>query len=468
MLRLNILFVITILFITACLKSDKDSPESDKDSPGDLETIYLCDFPSSLKNAIEQKLNMKCADVTSNHLAQIKQLRMKNVIAEELNSLDKKYTSHFASLEDVDISHNLDMKTLPSFIVYIPNLKTLNVSNTGIKSFSGEICHLKKSLTTLIAANNNYEGQEMPVEIFCLNKLKVLNMSHSSLRYMDEYIGKLLHLEELYMSGNSLFLIPQMLSTLPYLTLVDFRDNNLKNEDLNILQSCKSLFKGEKKEECQEDLLDSIACEAVHELPFQRGEPLRQIYTNLAGQSQELMKQCEDDEGQYCPPFITNCVDYPSDKEQCMLDYFESTRASNIHKLHRDKCYINWVTWLVNYEKNPELLNKTIRGKTIREIRYVGTNQSVISCWEWPWENIRTAGGWIDFAPEKYSAHPFEAFPEEFRAPGIASYIQSFSEGGGDLFWRVPDDCPHLSSNLKKQVEEIVQKYDLTREASKK
>ena len=134
----------------------------------------------------------------------------------------------------------------------------------------------------------------------------------------------------------------------------------------------------------------------------------------------------------------------------------------------RDRCYIAWVTWLVDYEKNPELLNKTIRGKKVREIRYVGTNQSVISCVEWPWENVRTLWGLIDFAPERYSAHPFEVFPEEFREPGVASYVQSLSEGGGDIFWQVPEDCPHLSSNLKTQVKKIVQEYDLRKEARQK
>ena len=289
-------------------------------------------------------------------------------------------------------------------------------------------------------------------------------MSHSSLRYIDEYIGHLSHLEELYMSENFLFLIPQMLSTLPHLTLVDLRSNYLKNEDLSSLHSCKNVLE-EETEECQEDLSDSMKCEAVHEVPFQRGEPLRQIYTSLAAQSEDfIMEQCKEDPVfLYCPSFITKCKDYPkSDKQRCMLDEFESPRVEERHRLHRDRCYIAWVGWLVDYDKSPELLNKTIRGKTIREIRYVSKyrseNDLLWSCWKWPWQEVRTLGGLIDFAPQRYPAFPFEVLPEAFREPGIASRVKARVEEGfvdEDEFYWVPEDCPHLPKDLKEEIKRV-------------
>ena len=409
--------------------------------------INVCAYPQSLKTVVEQLTGRTCHLITRNDLTQIQQLKISNVSQKEWDLFKKEQAQYFPSLSELDVSDNPELFSLPSFVTDMVWLEKLNVSNTGIHNFGEEVCQLQ-NLTTLIASDNNYEGREVPFNIFCLKNLKVLDMSNSSIRYIDEYIGQLSHLEELYMSGNNLFLIPQMLSTLPHLTLVDFQNNQLKNEDLNSFQSCKD-FRGDRKQECQEDLLDSIECEAVHELPFQRGEPLRQIYTNLAGQSPELLKQCENGNSTkiYCPSFITKCRYAPEqDRERCMLDEFESTRTEERHRPHRDICYITWVAWLVDYEGFPELLNKTIRGKTIREMRYVGNSQSIwTTCWDWPWEGIRTFGGWIDFAPEKYTAHPMEVFPKAYRTPGIASNVKAWRDGEGgffssDLFSWVPEE----------------------------
>ena len=266
----------------------------------DQKTFDFCAFPESLKRAVQNTLDKEdCQLITSKELSQLKKLKILSVSSEQGALLSEEYGKYFLSLVELDISDNPDMSFLPGFVTSLSQLEQLNISSTGIKTFSQKICHLK-NLTELIASHNDYENQEIPFHTFCLEKLKVLDMSHSSVRYIDEYIGQLSHLEEFYMSGNSLLLIPQMLSTLSRLVLVDFRKNHLKNEDLNTFQSCKSV-KEEDKEACREDLSDSLECEAVHELPFQRGEPLRQMYTSLAGGSQELINQCENGENQYCP-----------------------------------------------------------------------------------------------------------------------------------------------------------------------
>ena len=431
------------------------------------EVFDFCAFPESLKLAVREIINKNdCHLITTKDLSQVKKLTITNMREEETKLLNKGYASYFSALEDLNMSNNPKVFFLPSFVTHLRSLKTLNISQTGISDFNEDICKLDK-LEVLRASHNKYVNQEIPIETFCLSSLKVLDISHSCIRYIDEYIGKLSSLEEFYVSDNSLFLIPHMLTTLPSLTLLDLRNNPLANEDLNyFFQNCKGLTKNEK-EECQEDLLDSIRCESIHEIPFQRGEPLRQMYVNLAAQSPDLMKQCKEDKGKYCPSFLTKCEgDSPEyNKEQCMLDNFESTKAEYKHKVHRDKCYINWASWFVDYEKFPELLNKTIRGKTIREIRYVSENKSHWACWEWPWENIRTLGGLIDFAPKRYSANLFEVFPKNFREPGVSSRVKSLLE---TEFWWIPEDCPHLPSNLKDEIEKIASENEVVKEGRKK
>ena len=75
-------------------------------------------------------------------------------------------------------------------------MSELDISGTGISDFSKNICNLKK-LVSLKASHNNYKEQEIPINIFCLSQLKILDMSYSSIRYIDEYIHQLAQLEEL-------------------------------------------------------------------------------------------------------------------------------------------------------------------------------------------------------------------------------------------------------------------------------
>ncbi len=370
-------------------------------------------------------------------------------------------------ITELDLSDNPHLTSLPKFILDFPDLTRLDISNTNISDWDEEFCQLKK-LEIFIGRNNSYKDSEIPFHTFCLKNLKVLDMSHSHIRYIDEYIGKNFLLEELHMAHNQMVIIPLMLSTLPNLTLVNFRENNLKNEDLNIIQSCKSVPEDER-EDCQEDLVDSIECEFVHELPFQRKEPLRQMYTDLAGNNEKLLEQCSSGDDKFCPHFVKTCKDIldEEDRSKCRLDEFEKTDTLGENQLHRDRCYINWIGWTVDYNKFPYLLEKTIRGKTIRELKYTSRYQSATSCWSlWlPLENIRTLGGLIDFSPTRHDVKPFEVFPEQFREPGIASHVKSWTETEGflnaDEQWWIPSsddegrmECPHLP-NLKESIERM-------------
>ncbi len=408
----------------------------------------VCAFPRSLRDALEQELKIDCADMTVEHISQVTRLSLRNIDEEQTRLLSQKYTDFFPVLYDLDISNNPDMQDIPEFALNIYDLKKLDISRTGISEFHESICNL--DLTTLIGSHNNYKGHEVPFETFCLFSLKVLDMSYSNILYVDQYIGKLSHLEELYMSGNNLVYTPRVFK-LPHLMLVDF-----DNADLS--RNCKA---EEEKKECQEDLLSDVRssykADGFLELDFPRGEPLRGMYINLARQSEELMRQCEEeDSDKYCPNFITECKDSPeNDKAQCMLDVFEDLRAMDKHKIFRDKCYTTWVGYLVD-NNSPEFLNKTIRGITIRELKYLIENREPFWSLYWlrlPWKGKSILFGLIDLAPEKFPPQEWEVEQEYYRESGPASAIKAFF--AFDRYWWVPEDCPHLPSDLRDRIEEI-------------
>ena len=316
----------------------------------------VCNFSNSLKKAVEDHLKMKCAVITREHLAGIKELRIKYIFEEELPLLNKEYTAYFTGLEKLDISKNLYMNHLPSFVIHLPQLKELNISQTGISDFSKDICELK-NLTTLLASHNNYKGQEVPMNTFCLSQLKVLDMSYSSIRYIDEYISKLENLEELHMRNNELMTLPFMQRLLPKLLLVDLRGNvfvpwNLEEDTTgadNILYDCKKYSDSEEREECQEEMQASFECNWIEKIPFQRGLPFRQ-YKAL-----EDMTSAERETFEKSKP-------QPS-KNRCYSFWFNNTFR------------------LLPEEEKKALQEKTINGKTIREWRLVYSEREKYSIW---------------------------------------------------------------------------------------
>lgn len=406
---------------------------------------------SDLQNMVED--GAICTDSEKVSAISGKKINLKGKLTEQ--NVDVVSLSRFQSSElitELDLSDNPHLTSLPKFVLDFPNLTHLDISNTKISDWNESICQLKK-LEKLIGRNNSYRDNEVPFHTFCLENLRVLDMSNSRIRYIDEYIGKLSHLEELHMAYNQLIIIPLMLSTLPHLKLVDFRENTLENEDLNILQSCKSVPKDDR-EGCQEDLVDAIECEFAHELPFQRKKPLRQVYTDLAIGNEGLLEQCDSGNGS-CPHFVTACRDIldEDDRSQCQLNAFESARINSNDLLHRDDCYMAWVGWMVDYENSSQFLENTIRGKTIRELRYASEYQSsqYFLCWRNPFEHIALALPWWE--PEKLSAFPFEVYPEQLREKGISSHVEAFFSEGEPKYWGIPE-CAHLPT-LKNHVDAI-------------
>ena len=319
----------------------------------------------------------------------------------------------FESITELDLSNNLELTNLPEFVYQLSHLTQLNISKTKISDWKEGICRLKK-LKKIVGTHNSYKNGEIPLHTFCIQNLQVLDMSHSNIRYIDEYVGKLKELRELRLRNNQIYIVPLMIQSLPAVSLVDFRNNYMKYDELNTLYDCTPL-PAEDVEDCREDMLDEVSCIFYHELPFLRGEPLRKMYTDLID------------------------VD---------LDEFESTDARP--PLKRDRCYTQWVGWMLDFE-DPEILKKTIRGKTLRELRYVSpyqTENTSMFCYSIDWPFIEN-----DYEPKKQGALPWEVFPEQFRKPGWATKFTAWYKG--DPYYWVPE-CPHLKG-LREHINQKIQ-----------
>ena len=326
--------------------------------------------------------------------------------------------SNLELITHLDLSQNPDLINLPDFVYKASNLIELDISNTKISDFEETICQLQQ-IKKIIGTHNNYKNNEIPLHTFCIQSLQVLDMSYSNIRYLDEYVGKLKNLKELHLRNNQIYKVPLMIQQIPEISLVDFRNNFIENDEINTIHDCTAL-PSDKREDCREDILDTMSCIFYYETPFQRGEPLRKIYTDLAGLD---------------------------------LDEFESVDATP--PLERDPCYINWVVWMLDYAENDQsyLLGKTIRGITLRELRYKASYQKEnVSpfCYGIDWPFFED-----DYEPKKKAAQAFEIVPEEFRKTGWATKFTSWYKG--DEYYWIPDQCQHLEG-LKEHIERKIQK----------
>ena len=227
-----------------------------KPSSADRDPI-VCSFPEVLKKAISTKINKNCSSITLKELSEIKHL---------------------------DISHT-NISNLGPEISSLKNLITLDISNTKIQNLGPEMCQLQK-LTTLKASHNTYEGNEMPLSIVCLSELKNLDLSYSSLQYIDEYIFYLKKLENLNLRGNHLMNLPAMLALLPSLVTLDLTGNWFEYKSINSLYDCSHFEKtSDDRQECQEEMLEDVQCEYWYEIP--------EDCSHLEGYDKETIEQKE-------------------------------------------------------------------------------------------------------------------------------------------------------------------------------
>ena len=353
---------------------------------------------------------------------------------------------------ELDLSDNPRLTVLPAFIFDLPNLVQLDISNTGISSFDGSICQLKR-LEKLIGKNNSYKNNEIPFHTFCLERLKVLDMSDSQIRYVDEYIGKLQNLTEIVLRNHELTVLPLMLYELPYLELVDLRGYFSPNSQLNFSRDCKEVSETDKGS-CRESLLEDVQCEYHKEIPFERGDgSFRQIYANMAGFS---LKVFED-------PNHSDLVDQTHNSPE------------NPRLFLTDQCYIMWLGGMDYEGKSSYLLEKTIRGRTVRELRYIhdvwfgGDSlgsfiRHSVSFDIFTLGFVDNACG-LDFVMEDRTKLPFwslEVFPERFLRGGVSVSIRNRLQNHFGIYeedWWVPDHCSHIP-DFEERIEKIKQAMD--------
>ena len=303
----------------------------------------VCAFPAEIKQAVEKSLGKPCSAIPIDKLLAVKSL---------------------------NVSHT-DISDLGPQISHLENLETLNISHTQIQNLGPELCQLK-NLTTLKASHNKYEGNEMPIAIVCLSELKNLDLSYSSLQYIDEYIYYLKNLKNLNLRGNKLTSTPMLFGLMSSLVTLDLRDNQFEYKSVNSLSDCSS-FKENSKERknCQEDLLEKVKCEYWYELP----EDCSQLKDDL-----EQKAKCE--KAKFKRGQLGN--------QSFIKRYEEMTGEEHIEReddLTAARCYFYWINHYVLFGnpddplKDPEtdpkkleqkqayLLDLTINGKTLRELR---------------------------------------------------------------------------------------------------
>ena len=406
MKKLQFIFYILLFLPVVGCRSGKDTIAKDP-------AHNVCIFPASLQKALKNQIQKECSEIQLEDMEGLKKLTIKQMT--ETSLLDKKYASLFKSLEELDLSDNPDMKEIPHFVYYIPRLKKLNISKTGVNNFSGEMCRLQQ-LNTLIATNNNYEGQEVPIAVFCLSQLRVLDMSNSSLRYIDEYIYYLRYLEELYLRNNELMNLPFVLHLLPKLLVLDLRDNHVDYEPINTLSDCRSFAESsEEQQECQEEMKDLIDCEYWHKLPFQRGKSLQSRYEDMTGEKHQERGDC----------------------------------------LECSHCYDFWLNDYVTYY-DPEksyLLDLTINGRTIRELRLAMDKRIEESKGHWICEYHIKGVSFreISFKQLRDTTYHF-VMPRDTRW-GPASketHIERYRSVG----WESPDTCAPINHSTPQPLEE--------------
>ncbi len=151
-----------------------------------LDSFDFCAFPDSLQTAVFQQVTeilglttaeTDCTVITLIHLAGIKKLDIKNIVSGEKvlldrerqvysshpEELDEKYGVYFSTLEELDLSDNPGMMSIPDFVFHIPNLKKLDISVTGVHEFDKNLCQGQN----LVILLSGYNGENTPVTVSC-------------------------------------------------------------------------------------------------------------------------------------------------------------------------------------------------------------------------------------------------------------------------------------------------------------
>ena len=253
----------------------------------------VCRYPEALKTALLSAFNVWCEDLkVREHLAFVKSLRLKLECGSR-NCRSGFSLSYFVNLEELDISESvLNGASLPDFVTGFGNVRTLNISNSGISDISPDIRNLEK-LEHLIAHSNQYKEREIPRSLFYLGNLKSLDLSHSNIAYIDEHIYYMKSLERLNLENNQLKATAGSMQFMDQLLWVNFKDNQFGNASMNTLLDCLS---SSNQQGCHDKMANRLHCEFYHPPLIKRGgETLREQYTKYKNWTDKASKMFLDD-----------------------------------------------------------------------------------------------------------------------------------------------------------------------------
>jgi internalin A len=132
-------------------------------------------------------------------------------------------------LRSLNIIHN-PLKSLPIEIGQLTNLRSLSLSDDQLNILPGGIGQFV-NLTSL-----SFLGNRLPREIFQLTNLRSLNLDGSQLSSLPMEIGQLTRLESLNLSFNQLSSLPEEIGQLTNLRSLSLRGNNLNHLPSEIFQ----------------------------------------------------------------------------------------------------------------------------------------------------------------------------------------------------------------------------------------
>jgi len=169
---------------------------------------------------------------------------------------------------------------LPKEIQRLQNLKTLDVSNTGILGLPKEIGELK-CLETLDVSNTMLT--ELPMEIWRLQQMKTLDAGGTHIREVSKEIGKLVKLETLDLRSTMITVLPKEIGELLCLKTLNLRHTFVRElpKETGELQHLETLdVSGTMLKELPNELLGklmkhlktlNISSTLVRELPWEAG-----------------------------------------------------------------------------------------------------------------------------------------------------------------------------------------------------
>lgn len=188
------------------------------------------------------------ADFSHNHfqgenfpqaINQMKSLKWLKLCKAKLNRVPDRFAERLDKLEKLNLSHN-DLASLIEFVC-LRNLKFLNCRHNNINGddVPVELFNLT-TLTVLDLSHNNLSV--IPKNLEVCKSLKVLNLSHNNIKNIKEqlfiHLTGLLHLD---LSNNKLKTVPPQLGRLLNLKTLIISNNPLEESKMRQIERLKSL-----------------------------------------------------------------------------------------------------------------------------------------------------------------------------------------------------------------------------------